>query len=104
MNQDQYHLCKIAEEASEVAKRALKAQQFGLGEVQPGQDFDNLERLVDEFHDLFITFENFSHQIGGTSSFDVIPTETKTRLRLTRMGKFLGLSKDLEQVDQDIHI
>ena len=63
MNADQYHLCKIAEECTEVGQRALKAMQFGLGEIQKGQDFDNLERLMDEFHDLFTTFENFTNLV-----------------------------------------
>lgn len=96
MQPDQYHLCKIAEECTEVAQRALKAQQFGLGEVQPGQDFDNLERLMDEFHDLFTTFQNFCALVGS----DPIPNETKKGVRLRKMDKFLQLSKDLKQVDE----
>ena len=96
MNSDQYHLNKIAEEAVEVAQRALKAQQFGLGEVQPGQDFDNLERLMDEFHDLFTTFQNFADLVGR----DPIPDEIKKSIRLKKMDKFLQLSIDLHQVDE----
>lgn len=100
MNADQYHLGKIAEEAVEVAQRALKAQQFGLGEVQPGQDLDNLERLVDEFHDLFTTFQNFCDLVGS----DPIPDEIKKNIRLRKMDKFLQLSKDLQQVDETTFI
>lgn len=100
MKQDQYHLGKIAEEAVEVAQRALKAQQFGLGEVQPGQNKDNLERLIDEFHDLFTTFQNFCDLVGS----DPIPDETKKYARLRKMEKFLQLSKDLKQVHEDTFI
>jgi hypothetical protein len=86
MNADQYHLGKIAEEAVEVAQRALKAQQFGLGEVQPNQDFDNFERLFDEFHDLFTTFQNFADIIGR----DPIPDETKKGHSVAQDGQVLA--------------
>ena len=96
MQSDQYHLCKIAEECTEVAQRALKAQQFGLGEVQPGQDQSNLERLVDEFHDLYSTFRNFADLAG----IDPIPSKEKHLTRIGKMQKFLRLSQDPEQVDE----
>ena len=96
MNADQYHLCKIAEECTEVAQRALKAQQFGLGEVQPGQDQSNLERLVDEFHDLYSTLHNFADLIG----FDLIPSKEKHLARIAKMDKFLRLSVSLNQTDE----
>ncbi len=51
MTRLQYLLGKLAEEANEVAKRALKAQQFGLQEIQPGQQQDNAERLIAENKD-----------------------------------------------------
>ena len=100
MNADQYHLCKIAEECAEVSQRALKAMQFGLGEVQKGQDFDNLERLMDEFHDLFTTFENFTNLVER----DPIPSEIAKGIRLRKMDKFLQLSISLNQVDETTFI
>jgi hypothetical protein len=99
MKADQYHLCKIAEECNEVAQRALKAQQFGLGEIQPGQNLNNLERLVGEFHDLFVTFDNFMESCGQAMS--TIPDDQFSSDRLTKMRKFLLLSKTLGQVDED---
>lgn len=96
MNADQYHLCKIAEKCAEVAQRALKAQQFGLGEVQPGQDQNNLDRLLGEFHDLFTTFQNFSDLVNA----DPIPDLTKRVARLKKMDKFLQLSISLNQTDE----
>lgn len=96
MKPDQYHLCKIAEECAEVAQRALKAQQFGLGEIQPGQNLDNLDRLMDEFHDLFTTFQNFADLVGR----DPIPDEIKKGARLRQMDKFLELSIRLNHVDE----
>lgn len=104
MNGDQYHLCKIAEECNEVAQRALKAQQFGLGEIQPGQDQSNFERLLDEFHDLFTTFDNFLFLMPEHLEGSVIPTREKINKRLVKMKKFLELSKSLNQVDEETFI
>lgn len=52
MNHTQYLLVKLAEEASEVAKAALKAAQFGLGAVNPVTDKTSFESLSDELNDL----------------------------------------------------
>ena len=52
MTKTQYLLCKLAEEASEVAKAALKAQQFGLEEVYPKTGQSNAERITEELNDL----------------------------------------------------
>lgn len=98
MNSDQYHLSKIAEECAEVAQRAMKAQQFGLEEVQKGQSLNNLDRLVLEFHNLFTTFDNFLSLCDA--GIDTTPTATRSEERLKKMGKFLDLSKSLGQVDE----
>lgn len=103
MNHEQYHLGKIAEEAVEVAQRALKAQQFGLLEIQDGQSLTNLERLIGEFHDLFITLENFWHQDPERGPFP-IPTDHMKQNRLEKMEKFLNLSKSLKQVEPDTFV
>ena len=52
MTAQQYILCKLAEEANEVAQRALKAQQFGIEQTEPGKSQDNGERLESELLDL----------------------------------------------------
>ena len=101
MTPDQYWLCKIAEECTEVAQRALKAQQFGLSEIQPGQDLTNLERLADEFRDLLITFDEMMSRIGG---FEFQPTDDQRRVRLAKAAKYLELSQTLRQVDPDMEI
>jgi len=48
----QYVLTKLAEECAEVAQRALKQQQFGKDESQPGQTETNADRLRYEINDL----------------------------------------------------
>ena len=49
----QYLLGKLAEEAAEVAQIALKAQQFGLDEIKPGQPYTNAQRIEQELNDLY---------------------------------------------------
>ncbi|NOX50675.1 MAG: hypothetical protein GXP16_09085 [Gammaproteobacteria bacterium] len=102
MQPDQYHLCKISEECAEVSQRAMKAQQFGLGEIQPGQPLNNLERLVLEFHDLVTTFDNFIGLIDD--NINLLPSDHKKSERRAKMNKFLQLSKDLDQVDEETTI
>lgn len=48
----QYLLTKLAEECQEAGIRALKCQQFGLEEIQPGQHLTNKERLFGELNDI----------------------------------------------------
>jgi hypothetical protein len=102
MTPDQYHLCKIAEECAEVAQRALKAQQFGLDETQAGQPLNNLDRLVGEFHDLFITFDNFLRAVD--SEIATTPSAQATATRLDKMNKYLNLAKSLGQVDDEASV
>ena len=52
MTRTQYLLTKLAEECNELAQRCTKAVTFGINEVQPGQDLDNAERLIEEYGDL----------------------------------------------------
>lgn len=54
MTNEEYLLGKLAEEASEIVKEAIKAQQFGLSKVFGGQDepLSNREKLNNEFNDL----------------------------------------------------
>lgn len=54
MNNEQYLLVKLAEEASEIAQIALKSVQYGLSERKEGQDLTNAQRLNSELSDLFI--------------------------------------------------
>lgn len=57
MTRTQYLLARVAEEAAEVAQRALKAQAYGINEVQPEQARDNAERLIQEFNELIAVMQ-----------------------------------------------
>jgi hypothetical protein len=52
MNQIEYVLTCVIEECNELAQRACKIQRFGLTEIQPGQEKNNAERLIEEWYDL----------------------------------------------------
>lgn len=96
MDHNQYLLSKLAEECFEAGQRAMKAQQFGFEEVQPGQPFNNLERLADEMHDLIATWTKLCNDVDpGLSRF---PTVQKQEAREAKMAKFLELSRDLGMV------
>lgn len=51
MKIEEYLLLRLAEECAEIAQRITKALSFGLDEVQPGQYFNNAERIVEEIND-----------------------------------------------------
>jgi len=55
LTNEQYLLGKLAEEASELAQIAIKAQQFGMDRVfgrQNGDALSNFERVSAEFNDV----------------------------------------------------
>lgn len=52
MNETEYLLTTLSEECAEVAQRACKAIRFGLTEIQPGQEENNVRRMERELADL----------------------------------------------------
>lgn len=50
----------LGEEAAEVAHRVAKTLRFGTTEVQPGQPYDNAERIADEIGDLLGVMDRLS--------------------------------------------
>lgn len=57
MTKSEHLLNKLMEEAAEVIQRVSKANRFGLGEIQPGQELTNAERILEEVVDVFAAFE-----------------------------------------------
>lgn len=57
MNRAEYLLTQAASECNEVAHRITKAMHFGVGEIQPGQELTNAERVVAEYIDLCAVME-----------------------------------------------
>lgn len=88
MNIQQYILTKIAEEASEIAQRALKASQFGINQVEPGQTESNAERLRAEVFDLGIW-----HRIAVDNGVLTVPTHGEFRQRFSaKLGTIIDMA------------
>ncbi|MDR3736076.1 MAG: hypothetical protein P4L10_11135 [Acidobacteriaceae bacterium] len=99
MTRKQLILVKVAEELGEAAQRALKAAQFGLDEVQPGQDQDNRQRLMGELTDAHAVLRMLEDEdrYNFTMHFDDA-VETKR----AKVEKFILLSQSLGMVESGI--
>ena len=66
MTRDEHLYTIAAEECAELAQRFSKANRFGGNETQPGQPFNNRQRILQEFADLIGAMEmlGFDFQIG----------------------------------------
>jgi hypothetical protein len=71
MNKEQHILCKIAEEASEIAQIALKSAIFGLSDIYPTIGKSNYELLIGEFNDLLGVMEML-HELNDYKEFNYI--------------------------------
>lgn len=102
MNGTQHHLTKLCEESLEVmeelqihmnrlAKRALKAQQFGLDESEPDQPFTNLQRLHNELDDI----QGVLRVLNDQFNFQYTPSEERIQKKIAKMQKYTGYSKSL---------
>jgi len=105
MTRLQLLLGKVAEEAAEVSQRALKAQQFGLDEVQTGQDQTNEQRLHGELIDLRAVIEMVEDEarvrllpVGIESRPAVEPHAITDKKR--RVERYIVLSQTLRQVEE----
>lgn len=101
LNHLQYYLTKLAEEGSEVAQIALKAQQFGPGEVMPGQPLSNFDRCHHELDDLWAMVEELNEKFG----FGYAPNRERMEAKKAKVRTYLGYSIHLGVVDgeTDVH-
>lgn len=95
MNQLQHYLTKLAEEGAEVAQIALKTQQFGPGEVMPGQPLNNFERCHLELDDLWAITEELNEKFG----FCYAPNRERIEAKKAKVRKYLGFSIHLGMVE-----
>lgn len=100
MNHLQHYLTKLAEECSEVAQVALKTQQFGPGEVMPGQPFNNFERCHQELDDLWAMVEELNDQFG----FGYTPSHERIEAKKAKVRKYLGYSIHLGMVEGETSV
>lgn len=90
MNIRQYLLICLAEECAEVTQRVTKTLRFGEDEIQPGQDFDNTDRLSFELCDLVAIVELLQEQNIPLELDDREAIEAKK----LKIAKFMRLSID----------
>jgi phosphoribosyl-ATP pyrophosphohydrolase len=93
----QYILTKIAEEANEVAQRALGAQQFGIEQTEPGKEQDNGERLESELLDLMFWID-IAIRNCVLAPMDKEAFTGHRRTKLPEAFKMLVLSLELGQL------
>jgi NTP pyrophosphatase (non-canonical NTP hydrolase) len=93
MNRVQFLLGKLAEEASEVAKRALKTQQFGMLEIMPGQPLNNAQRCHEELNDLLGIVEMLNNEFdfGFRRDEDAIAMKRRKVNRYAKLSRELGM-------------
>lgn len=90
----QFLMGKIAEEASEIAQRAAKCQQFGGKELEPGQDLNNDYRLWREVQDLYAVLEIVDQEYKYSFTRDVFCITAKVE----KLDKFYRYSQSLGMV------
>lgn len=98
MNKEQFFLTKIAEECTEIAKVALKAQQFGLDNVKEGQLLTNRERLIEELNDLFVILSMMDANDLLVLSYY---TDNEVEQKQNKVIKYLNKSIELGLIDAD---
>lgn len=107
MTETEHLLECFAEECLEVAQRVTKANRFGLGEVQPGQELTNEQRIVGELNDLMGVLEMLRerHIITTPLSRDAMDAKK------LKVAKFMGYARELgtlegsgEDADELVHI
>lgn len=86
-------LVKIMEECDEVSQRCAKALRFTLEEVQPGQNLNNANRIIDELQDLLIILD-YAQMHGVIGDFKAIPIDQFISKR-ERIEKYLEYSKSV---------
>lgn len=62
MTKQEWLLTQLADECVEAAQRCHKAIQFGLNEVQEGQELTNADRLHQELTDIHAVIEMLANQ------------------------------------------
>ena len=91
MNRLEHLYTILGEEGVEVAQRCSKLLRFGAGEIQPGQDLTNTERLRGEVVDLLAMVRMLADEglIEPISDADLPAMEAKRQ----KVEKFLKYSR-----------
>lgn len=92
MTYQQYLLTKLAEEATEVAKIALKTQQFGMDETRDGYP-SNRERLHSELNDFLshVTMLNEECDLGFYPDIEAMEAKKVKTEKYAQFSRELGM-------------
>lgn len=96
MTRMQYLLSKLAEEASEVAQAAIKAQIFGVHERYVAEP-TNIERVSIEFNDMLSIIDMINEEIGGLC-ITVNPQQIENKK--TKVEHYMEFSRSLGLLEQ----
>jgi hypothetical protein len=90
VNLQEYWLTKLAEECDEVGQRVMKALQFSLDEVQPGQTDTNRQRIEAELRDLLSVAALLIRK--GILTSALYPSEDQIQTKAAKIEKFMEIS------------
>lgn len=90
LNKPTYLLVCLIEECAEIIQRACKAIRFGMDEVQPGQNLNNLDRISGEVDDFLGVAKMLEVEDCMVLHSDRIAIEKK----VAKVNQFMGLSRD----------
>ncbi len=90
MTRKEHLLLKLSEECAEVIERVSKAMIFGTDEIQPGQPYTNIDRVLWEFIDLLAAFEMLHED-------EVIATRTFTAVEAFARIRMIAKKKKVEE-------
>lgn len=96
MNKVQYLLIKIAEEASEISKEALKCARFGMDDRYPdGSAMTTAERMHAEVNDLMAALTMLALEIGHKppSTVELIEESKDISERMKKIEKYMEYSR-----------
>ena len=94
MNVTEHLLTKIAQECAEVAQRCSKAIEFGLNEIQPGQELDNAQRIIGEMNDLRAVIE-MAEEHGILPIFVRERENDAFEAKKAKVVKFMSYSREM---------
>lgn len=99
MRRQEHLIAIIAEEAAEVAQRATKALRFGIYEVQPGQEKNNLRRMLEDQCDLLAVV---SMLLDGKVGDPLPDFNDLIEAKKKRVEKFLKYSEHCGTLDNPV--
>lgn len=95
INEEKYLFTLVQEECAEISQVAAKIIRFGLNNVAPGTEKDNLERLREEFVDLM----GVLHMLRESLNIEVVDNDyeefvAKCSTKVVKIKKYMEYSRE----------